>query len=132
MSRLLRRKANPHVPRNDARLFIDGFAWLGGGFGGIAAAVALRGQLDPADEIVLVERRPTFVMGLRKNWAELDPNALLEGERPLALLVDGAWGIRASVLVVLPGSRQDGWNSEPSPNRTVRLWDGRCRDRRPR
>ena len=46
---------------------------LGGGFGGVAAAVALRGQLDPADEVVLVERRTTFVMGLRKNWAVLDP-----------------------------------------------------------
>ena len=61
---------------------------LGGGFGGIAAAVALRGQLDPADEIVLVERRPTFVMGLRKNWAVLDPGVLRTGERPLALLAD--------------------------------------------
>ena len=59
---------------------------LGGGFGGIAAAVALRRQLDPADEVVLVERRTTFVMGLRKNWAVLDPNALRAGERPLALL----------------------------------------------
>ena len=61
---------------------------LGGGFGGIAAAVALRGQLDPGDEVVLVERRTTFVMGLRKTWAVLDPNALAAGERPLALLAD--------------------------------------------
>jgi sulfide:quinone oxidoreductase len=61
---------------------------LGGGFGGIAAAVALRGRLDPGDEVVLVERRPSFVMGLRKNWAVLDRNALAEGERPLALLTD--------------------------------------------
>ena len=35
---------------------------LGGGFGGIAAAVALRERLDPADEVVLTERRTTFVM----------------------------------------------------------------------
>lgn len=61
---------------------------LGGGFGGIAAAVALRAQLDPADEVVLVERGRTFVMGLRKNWAVLDRSALAEGERPLALLSD--------------------------------------------
>jgi sulfide:quinone oxidoreductase len=61
---------------------------LGGGFGGIAAAVALRARLVPADEIVLVERRTTFVMGLRKNWVLLDPNALAEGERPLSLLAD--------------------------------------------
>ena len=61
---------------------------LGGGFGGIAAAIALRERLDQADEVVLVERRTTFVMGLRKNWAMLEPNALAEGERPLALLAD--------------------------------------------
>ena len=28
---------------------------LGGGFGGIATAVALRERLDPSDEVVLVE-----------------------------------------------------------------------------
>ena len=59
---------------------------LGGGFGGIATAVALRERLDAADEVVLVERRPTFVMGLRKNWALLAEGALAEGERPLASL----------------------------------------------
>jgi sulfide:quinone oxidoreductase len=57
---------------------------LGGGFGGIATAVAVRARLDPVDEVVLVERRPTFVMGLRKNWALLDATALAEGERRLA------------------------------------------------
>jgi hypothetical protein len=67
---------------------------LGGGFGVIAAAVALRERLDPADEVVLTERRTTFVMGLRKNWAVLDPNALADGERPLALLTER--GIRVT------------------------------------
>jgi sulfide:quinone oxidoreductase len=70
---------------------------LGGGFGGIAAAVALRQLLDADDEIVLVERRPTFVMGLRKNWAALTAGALGDGERPLALLSER--GIR-----VVPGT----------------------------
>jgi sulfide:quinone oxidoreductase len=59
---------------------------LGGGFGGIATAVALRARLDPADEVVLVERRPTFVMGLRKNWGLLFEGALAQGERPLVQL----------------------------------------------
>ena len=59
---------------------------LGGGFGGIATAVALRSQLDPADEVVLVERRSSFVMGLRKNWALVGASTLAEGERPLAAL----------------------------------------------
>lgn len=79
---------------------------LGGGFGGIAAAVALRAQLDPADEIVLVERRPTFVMGLRKNWALLDANALAEGERPLALLADrGIRIVTGTISAIHPAER---------------------------
>ena len=79
---------------------------LGGGFGGIATAVALRAQLDPGDEIVLVERRPTFVMGLRKNWAVLEPNALTEGERPLALLADrGIRLVTGTVGAIQPAER---------------------------
>ena len=79
---------------------------LGGGFGGIATAVALRAHLDPGDEIVLVERRPTFVMGLRKNWAVLEPNALTEGERPLALLADrGIRLVTGTVGAIQPAER---------------------------
>ncbi len=59
---------------------------LGGGFGGIATAVALRARLEPDDEVVLVERRPTFVMGLRKNWVLVGASTIAEGERSLALL----------------------------------------------
>lgn len=59
---------------------------LGGGFGGIATAVALRARLEPEDEIVLVERRPTFVMGLRKNWVLVGASTTAEGERSLAIL----------------------------------------------
>lgn len=44
---------------------------VGGGFGGIATAVALGQRLDPVDEVVLVDRRTTFLMGLRKNWGVL-------------------------------------------------------------
>lgn len=65
---------------------------LGGGFGGIATAVALRERLEPADEVVLVERRPTFVMGLRKNWALVGSSTIGEGERALTTLA--ARGIR--------------------------------------
>ena len=51
---------------------------LGGGFGGIATALGLRERLDAADEIVLVDRRETFAMGLRKNWglAGIEPHSL--------------------------------------------------------
>jgi sulfide:quinone oxidoreductase len=91
---------------------------LGGGFGGIAAAVALRGQLDPADQIVVVERRTTFVMGLRKNWAVLDPNALAEGERPLALLADrGIRVVAGTIGAIHPAERAaevdgDRWDAD--------------------
>jgi sulfide:quinone oxidoreductase len=79
---------------------------LGGGFGGIAAAVALRARLAPADEIVLVERRTTFVMGLRKNWALLDPNALAQGERPLSLLADrGIRVVTGTIGAIHPAER---------------------------
>ena len=59
---------------------------LGGGFGGIAAAVALRTLLPSSDEIVLVERRTSFVMGLRKNWALTGAAPLADGQRELAIL----------------------------------------------
>jgi sulfide:quinone oxidoreductase len=59
---------------------------LGGGFGGIATAVALRAELADADEIVLVDRRDVFVMGLRKTWHVLGISPLAYGERPLAML----------------------------------------------
>ena len=61
---------------------------LGGGFGGIATAVALRARLAADDEVVLVERRPTFVMGLRKNWALVGHGTIAEGTRPLAALAE--------------------------------------------
>lgn len=79
---------------------------LGGGFGGIATAVALRERLEPADEVVLVERRPTFVMGLRKNWALAGTSTIAEGERSLATL-DGR-GIRVvqgTIESIDPGAR---------------------------
>jgi sulfide:quinone oxidoreductase len=77
---------------------------LGGGFGGIATAVALRERLDGADEIVLVDRRTTFVMGLRKNWAVLDQGALRTGERPLALLADrGIRVVTGTIGAIRPG-----------------------------
>ena len=41
---------------------------LGGGFGGIATALALRAELDEGDVVTLVDRRDAFVMGLRKTW----------------------------------------------------------------
>jgi sulfide:quinone oxidoreductase len=80
---------------------------LGGGFGGIATAVALRSQLAPADEVVLVERRPSFVMGLRKNWALVGASSLTEGERPLAALRErGIEVLAATIDAIRPDARE--------------------------
>ena len=59
---------------------------LGAGFGGIATAVALRAQLRPADEVVLVDRHDDFVMGLRKTWAILGISPIAYGTRSLPSL----------------------------------------------
>src|SRR3970282_2627977 len=59
---------------------------LGGGFGGLSAAHALRSTLAAADEVVLVERQATFVMGLRKSWALVGSGDLAGGERRLDVL----------------------------------------------
>jgi sulfide:quinone oxidoreductase len=69
---------------------------LGGGFGGIATAVALRKRLEPGDEVVLVERRPAFVMGLRKNWGLVGSSTLEAGARALT-------GLRERGIEVVAG-----------------------------
>ena len=67
---------------------------LGGGFGGLAAADALRARLSDADEIVVVDRQKTFMMGLRKSWVLVGSGTIEEGERSL----DGLKGRGVSVV----------------------------------
>jgi sulfide:quinone oxidoreductase len=79
---------------------------LGGGFGGIAAAVELRERLGPEDEVVLVDRRETFAMGLRKNWgiAGIEPRSV--GERRLDGLAQRRIDVRrATVTAIDPEAR---------------------------
>ncbi len=79
---------------------------LGGGFGGIAAAVALRARLDLADEVVLVERRPAFVMGLRKNWGLVGSAAMAEGTRSLdELAARGIRVVAGTISAIRPSER---------------------------
>ena len=59
---------------------------LGGGFGGIAAARGLRGRLPPDNEIVLIDRNPTFMVGFRKTWALLGMGTMADGQRQLVEL----------------------------------------------
>ena len=57
----------------------------GAGFGGLATATALRRALPLGElEIVLVDRRADFVMGLRKTWAVLGMDTIEAGRRELA------------------------------------------------
>ena len=59
---------------------------LGGGFGGVATAHALRQVLPAEAEIVVVDRRDRFSFGFRKTWAFLGNEALEAGQRPLHAL----------------------------------------------
>jgi sulfide:quinone oxidoreductase len=78
---------------------------LGGGFGGIAAATGLRNLLPRSDEVILVDRRPDFVMGLRKTWAVVGLHPLEDGVRPLSLLADrGIRVIEAAIETIDPVS----------------------------
>jgi len=58
---------------------------LGGGFGGIAAGVELR-RLQPEHEVVLVDRKPAFAMGLRKLWELVGNGTIADGSRQRRLL----------------------------------------------
>jgi sulfide:quinone oxidoreductase len=79
---------------------------LGAGFGGISAALGLRDRLAADVEVVLVDRREMFAMGLRKNWgiAGIEPHSV--GERRLeALRARGVDVRRGEVDAIDPGSR---------------------------
>ena len=79
---------------------------LGGGFGGVAAAVSLSKQLAPDDEITLVDRRDSFSIGFRKTWAFLGVAPLSEGVRPLKALEHHGISVRqATIESIDPGTR---------------------------
>lgn len=65
---------------------------LGAGFGGLGAAHRLRARLDPADEVIVVDRRTHFMMGFRKSWGLVGEAPMAVGQRPLSALE--AFGIR--------------------------------------
>jgi sulfide:quinone oxidoreductase len=79
---------------------------LGGGFGGIAAAHTLRRLLQPEDEIVLVDRRPHFMVGFRKTWVMLDMAPEDEGQGVLADLESaGIRVVRGAIEAIDPAAR---------------------------
>ncbi|MBI3031678.1 MAG: NAD(P)/FAD-dependent oxidoreductase [Candidatus Rokubacteria bacterium] len=59
---------------------------LGGGFGGLTAANALRRALDSSHTITLIDRRREFMMGLRKLWILTGQSDRESGTRSLELL----------------------------------------------
>lgn len=74
---------------------------LGGGFGGITAALELGGALGGEHSVVLIERAPVFMMGLRKLWMVTGKGTRREGERALAQLRAAAVEVRqASVQAI--------------------------------
>ena len=56
---------------------------LGGGFGGIATARHLKEKLGSDVEVVLVDRRPYFMVGFRKSWALVGESTLEAGQKPI-------------------------------------------------
>lgn len=65
---------------------------LGAGFGGITVAHELRKKLGDEHEVVVIDSRPQFMMGLRKPWAVVGLDSMDGGRRNRALLKDA--GIR--------------------------------------
>ena len=79
---------------------------LGGGFGGIATARRLKEKLDETDEVILVDRRDSFMVGFRKTWALTGQSTLEAGQRPLDSLTSiGVRVMRDPVTRIDPSSR---------------------------
>ncbi len=79
---------------------------LGGGFGGLAAATALRKQCVESDEVILVARDHQFAMGWTKIWDLVGIRNLSEGTRELATLREHGIDFRhADITAIDPEAR---------------------------
>ena len=79
---------------------------LGGGFGGISTAHRLKQKLGENVEVILVDRRPYFMVGFRKSWALIGESSLEEGQKPIDSL--SKFGIdvsRATIEAIQPQER---------------------------
>ena len=102
---------------------------LGGGFGGIAAAVALRDQLNADDEVVLIDRRDEFVMGIRKTWHLLGMSPLAYGTRHLAQLGQrGIRVVRGEITALDPATLTANVDGQPMPADALVLALGAAHD----
>jgi sulfide:quinone oxidoreductase len=79
---------------------------LGGGFGGLSVATELRRELGNDHEVVLVDRREGFFMGLRKLWELVGIGTIEDGTRPRAALTERGLEFRhATIDAIDPEAR---------------------------
>jgi sulfide:quinone oxidoreductase len=80
---------------------------LGAGFGGLTVATELRRLLGDSHDVVLLDRRESFLVGLRKPWALVGLGSLEEGERRRATLPErGIPFLRREVRELDPAERR--------------------------
>jgi sulfide:quinone oxidoreductase len=79
---------------------------LGGGFGGLATAHRLKHRLGNEVEVILVDRRPYFMVGFRKSWALVGESPLEAGQKPIDSLSRlGVEVKRATVEAIQPQAK---------------------------
>lgn len=79
---------------------------LGGGFGGLTVATELRRSLGDQHEIVVIDRREHFVMGLRKLWVTVGQGTFEEGRRRREdLNAKGIRFLREDIVAINPATR---------------------------
>ncbi|HEU0291290.1 MAG TPA: FAD-dependent oxidoreductase [Anaerolineales bacterium] len=80
---------------------------LGGGFGGIATAHRLKHRLGNDVEVILVDRRPYFMVGFRKSWALVGESPLETGQKPIDSLSNlGVEVKRATIEAIHPQGQE--------------------------
>jgi sulfide:quinone oxidoreductase len=79
---------------------------LGGGFGGISTARRLKQRLGDEVDVVLVDRRETFMVGFRKSWALVGESTLEAGQKPIDSLEEiGVKVLHDPVRVIEPEAK---------------------------
>ena len=81
-------------------------AVLGGGFGGVAAALELRQRLAPQDEVLLIDEAATFRMGLGNLWILDGRRKVGEGRRPLSALQGKGIDVRRGRIERIDAARR--------------------------
>lgn len=80
---------------------------LGGGFGGLTCARALRAALPPEHKIIVVDRAPLFFVGATKTWVMLGEKSTEEITRQRAkLLPEGVDLVQADVMRIDAATRE--------------------------